>query len=133
MCDVVVVGSGAAGLSAAVADARVSVLEGSDRWGGATAVSGGHLWAPANHHMAELGVSDTPEDAPVLPGLVGTKGGLHTDTRARVLHWCGQPIPGLYAAGDAMAATIGPGIVSPGATIGSALTWGWIAGIDAAA
>lgn len=27
-----------------------------------------------------------------------------------------------------MAATIGPGIVSPGATIGAALTWGWIAG-----
>ncbi|WP_165966739.1 hypothetical protein [Actinomadura sp. 7K507] len=40
----------------------------------------------------------------------------------------GRPIPGLYAAGNAMAAVIGPGIVSPGATIGSALTWGWIAG-----
>jgi succinate dehydrogenase/fumarate reductase flavoprotein subunit len=67
---------------------------------------------------------------PVLPGLVGTKGGLRTDARARVLRWTGEPIPGLYAAGNAMAATIGPGIVSPGATIGAALTWGWIAGSD---
>ncbi|WP_163567409.1 FAD-binding protein [Fodinicola feengrottensis] len=68
---------------------------------------------------------------PVLPGLVGTKGGLRTDTDARVLRWNGQPIPGLFAAGNAMAAVIGPAIISPGATIGSALAWGWIAGTAA--
>ncbi|MFF4988072.1 FAD-dependent oxidoreductase [Streptosporangium saharense] len=64
----------------------------------------------------------------VLPGTVGTKGGLRVDEHARVLDWSDTPIAGLYAAGNAAAATIGPGIISPGATIGSALTWGWIAG-----
>ncbi|MFE9663788.1 FAD-dependent oxidoreductase [Streptomyces sp. NPDC005955] len=68
----------------------------------------------------------------VLPGSVGTKGGPLTDERARVLRWNGDPLPGLFAAGNAMAGAIGPGIVSPGATIGSALAWGWIAGTTAA-
>lgn len=67
----------------------------------------------------------------VLPGSVGTKGGPLTDAHARVMDWSGEAVPGLYAAGNAMAAVIGPGIVSPGATIGSALVWGWIAGRDA--
>ncbi|MEV4094469.1 hypothetical protein [Streptosporangium saharense] len=40
----------------------------------------------------------------------------------------GSGAAGLSAAGNAAAATTGPGIISPGATIGSALTWGWIAG-----
>jgi 3-oxosteroid 1-dehydrogenase len=70
---------------------------------------------------------------PIGAGLVGTKGGPGTDASARVLDWDGQPVPGLLAAGNAMAAVIGPGTVSPGATIGSALTWGWIAGCTAAA
>lgn len=58
----------------------------------------------------------------------GTKSGPRTDAAACVLGWDGDPVPGLYAAGNAMAAVIGPGTVSPGATIGSALTWGWVAG-----
>ncbi|MBB4678325.1 FAD-dependent oxidoreductase [Crossiella cryophila] len=65
---------------------------------------------------------------PVQAGLVGTKGGPRVDAHARVLRWDDSPINGLYAAGNAMAAPIGPGTVSAGATIGSALTWGWIAG-----
>jgi succinate dehydrogenase/fumarate reductase flavoprotein subunit len=67
---------------------------------------------------------------PVHPGAVGTKGGPRTDARARVLRWDGEPVPGLYAAGNAMAAAIGPGTVAGGLTIGSALTFGWIAGRD---
>ncbi|MCK2244706.1 MULTISPECIES: FAD-dependent oxidoreductase [unclassified Crossiella] len=65
---------------------------------------------------------------PVQAGLVGTKGGPRVDAHARVLRWDDSPITGLYAAGNAMAAAIGPGTVSAGATIGSALTWGWLAG-----
>ncbi len=65
--DVIVVGTGAAGLSAALA-ARVSgasvlVVEKSAVAGGTTAMSGGCIWIPGHHHMAELGVSDTREAA----------------------------------------------------------------------
>jgi 3-oxosteroid 1-dehydrogenase len=59
---------------------------------------------------------------------VGSKGGPGTDTEARLLDWSGRPIPGLYAAGNAMAAVIGAGTRAPGLTLGLALTWGWIAG-----
>ncbi|MFD0523131.1 FAD-dependent oxidoreductase [Paractinoplanes durhamensis] len=50
--DVLVVGSGAAGLSAAIAAAtqglRVLVVESTAKWGGTTALSGGGLWMPTN-------------------------------------------------------------------------------------
>lgn len=63
--DIVVIGTGAAGLSAALA-ARVSgasvlVVEKSEVAGGTTAMSGGCIWIPGHHYMAELGVSDSRE------------------------------------------------------------------------
>jgi glycine/D-amino acid oxidase-like deaminating enzyme len=62
---VVVVGSGAAGMAAAVAaatsGARVTVLEASDRLGGTTATSGGAIWIPANPWAAAHGVEDSVE------------------------------------------------------------------------
>ncbi|EHR61684.1 FAD-dependent oxidoreductase [Saccharomonospora cyanea] len=65
--DVIVVGSGAAGLTAALAastaGAGVAVLEASARLGGTTSVSGGQVWIPRNHHMSELGESDALADA----------------------------------------------------------------------
>jgi succinate dehydrogenase/fumarate reductase flavoprotein subunit len=65
--DVVVVGSGGAGLTAAILahdhGARAVVLERSDKVGGTTAVSGGGAWVPLNHHMAETGASDSREEA----------------------------------------------------------------------
>ena len=65
--DVVVVGSGGAGLTAAILahdhGARVAVLERSDKVGGTTAVSGGGVWIPLNHHMGEVGAQDTREEA----------------------------------------------------------------------
>jgi succinate dehydrogenase/fumarate reductase flavoprotein subunit len=64
---VVVVGSGAAGLSAALAargqGADVTVLERSPVVGGTTALSGGVAWMPANHRAAELGIEDSPGEA----------------------------------------------------------------------
>jgi len=65
--DAVVVGSGAAGLSAAltaaVGGARVVILEKAHTIGGTTALSGGVSWVPANHHMLAAGFRDSPDEA----------------------------------------------------------------------
>ncbi len=65
--DVVVLGTGAAGLAAALAahdqGASVGVYEKGSHIGGTTAISGGLVWIPANPHMAEVGIADTVEDA----------------------------------------------------------------------
>ena len=65
--DVIVVGSGAAGLAAAltaaVGGARVLVLEKSRLIGGTSAMSGAGTWVPANHHMLAAGLDDSPEQA----------------------------------------------------------------------
>ncbi|WP_417234238.1 FAD-dependent oxidoreductase [Arthrobacter sp.] len=65
--DVVVIGSGAAGLTAATraadSGARVVVLEKASQLGGTTAVGGGVLWAPVNRLGREAGFADTRQDA----------------------------------------------------------------------
>ncbi len=66
----------------------------------------------------------------IVPGDLGTKGGLRTDERARVLRQDGTPIPGLYAAGNASAAVMGHSYAGAGATIGPAMTFGYIAALD---
>ena len=60
-------------------------------------------------------------------GDLGTKGGLRTDERARVLRADGSPIEGLYAAGNASASVMSHSYASAGATIGRAMTFGYIA------
>ena len=64
--DVIVVGSGAAGLSAALAavvdGAKVLVLEKSHVLGGTTAMSAAGTWVPANHHMLAAGLEDSAEE-----------------------------------------------------------------------
>jgi 3-oxosteroid 1-dehydrogenase len=69
----------------------------------------------------------------IVPGDLGTKGGLRTDERARVLRQDGSIIPGLYAAGNASAAVMGHSYAGAGATIGPAMTFGYIAALDMAA
>ena len=66
-CDVLVVGSGAGGLSAAVAAAHrglsVLVVEKEPVFGGTTARSGGWLWVPGNGPARRAGVQDSAEAA----------------------------------------------------------------------
>jgi 3-oxosteroid 1-dehydrogenase len=64
----------------------------------------------------------------VHPGAIGTKGGAKVNVHAQVLKVDGQPITGLYAAGNVMAGVTGPGYPGAGATIGTAMTFGLIAG-----
>ncbi|MXM62475.1 3-oxosteroid 1-dehydrogenase [Streptomyces sp. HUCO-GS316] len=68
----------------------------------------------------------------IVPGDLGTKGGLRTDARARVLRADGSVIPGLYAAGNASAAVMGHSYAGAGSTIGPAMTFGYIAARDIA-
>jgi 3-oxosteroid 1-dehydrogenase len=63
----------------------------------------------------------------LVPGDLGTKGGLRTDECARVLREDGTAIPGLYAAGNASASVMGHSYAGAGATIGPAMTFGYIA------
>ncbi|VVE70105.1 3-oxosteroid 1-dehydrogenase [Pandoraea captiosa] len=60
-------------------------------------------------------------------GDIGTKGGLQTDEFSRVLSEAGEPIPGLYATGNTSASVTGPSYPGAGATLGPAMTFGFIA------
>jgi 3-oxosteroid 1-dehydrogenase len=71
--------------------------------------------------------------AKVYPGDLGTKGGLLTDEHARVLREDGSVITGLYAAGNTSASVMGRTYPGPGATIGPAMTFGYVGGKHAAA
>ncbi|WP_233801699.1 FAD-dependent oxidoreductase [Paraburkholderia sp. HP33-1] len=66
-CDVLVIGSGAGGLSTAITARKhgldVVVIEKEAFFGGTTAFSGGVLWIPGNRHARSNGVSDSREAA----------------------------------------------------------------------
>uniref|UniRef100_UPI0025D29E12 FAD-binding protein n=1 Tax=Novosphingobium sp. Chol11 TaxID=1385763 RepID=UPI0025D29E12 len=70
--------------------------------------------------------------APLHLGVLGTNGGAKTDACARVLGHDGQPIAGLYAAGNVIACPTGGVYAGAGGTLGPALTFGYIAGRQAA-
>jgi 3-oxosteroid 1-dehydrogenase len=65
--DVVVLGTGAAGLTAALATAdagaSVGIFEKAPLIGGTTCLSSGVAWLPANKYAAAVGVSDSRDDA----------------------------------------------------------------------
>jgi len=84
---------------------------------------------------ATLGpVAEPPSYAvPVRSGTLGTKGGPRTDADSRVLGLAGRPLPGLYAAGNAMAGITGMVYGGAGGTLGPAMVSGYRAGRHAAA
>lgn len=88
----------------------------------------GHTPNPA------LGTIDAPPfcAVPIHVGSLGTKGGVRVNSESQVLHVGGQPIEGLFAAGNVMAGITGAGYPGGGATIGLAMTFGYIAGTCAA-
>ncbi|MGD9472423.1 MAG: FAD-dependent oxidoreductase [Novosphingobium sp.] len=76
--DVVVMGSGAAGLTAALAAAKagckVAVLEKAPCFGGTTAISGGGIWIPGSSQAKAAGVIDDIETARAYAlGVVGNR------------------------------------------------------------
>ena len=86
--DVIVVGSGAAGLTAAATAAtaglRVLVVEKSKYWGGTTAFSGGGVWIPSNPVMTAAGDADSPDAASAyLDDVIGDAGPESTPARRK--------------------------------------------------
>lgn len=68
----------------------------------------------------------------VVPGDLGTCGGIHADRYARVLRPDGTVIDGLYASGNSAGNAFGRVYPGPGATIGQGVTYGYIAARHAA-
>lgn len=63
----------------------------------------------------------------MVPGDVGTSGGIVTDEHARVLKEDGSVIPGLYATGNSTASVMGRCYPAAGASIGASYIFAWIA------
>ncbi|MDE2404009.1 MAG: FAD-dependent oxidoreductase [Sphingomonadales bacterium] len=89
---------------------------------------------PTQQPNPNIGPIDTAPfyAVPINNGDLGTKGGLRCDARARVLDGQGQPIAGLYAAGNNSATPFGDVYPGAGATIGPAMTFGFVAANDIA-
>ena len=97
-----------------------------DRWWGDPAQGPGP--------QATLGPLDTPPfyAVRVYSGVLGTKGGPRTDRNGQVLDVDGEPIPGLYAAGNVMASVMGMTYGGAGGTLAPAMVFGYLAGRHAA-
>lgn len=125
-------------LEATVARWNSNVAEGHDPDFRRGASVNDRFWGDARFGMepqTTLGPVDTPPyyAVRVNSGCLGTKGGPQTDGVGRVLDVDGDLIPGLYAAGNVMASVMGMTYGGHGGTLGPAMTFGWLAGGDAAA
>ncbi|MDZ5083801.1 3-oxosteroid 1-dehydrogenase [Mycolicibacterium parafortuitum] len=90
---------------------------------------------PTNKPNPNLGeISEGPfYAAKMVPGDLGTKGGVVTDNDGRALRDDGSVIEGLYAAGNVSAPVMGHTYPGPGGTIGPAMTFGYLAALHIAA
>jgi succinate dehydrogenase/fumarate reductase flavoprotein subunit len=68
----------------------------------------------------------------LVVGDIGTFAGLVTDEKTRVLDDSGRPIKGLYAVGNDAASVMGGNYPGAGITLGPALTFGYVAGLQLA-
>ncbi|WP_280258830.1 FAD-dependent oxidoreductase [Nocardia wallacei] len=126
-----------AGLAATVAAWNRTVADGVDPDFGRGASAYDGWWGDESADTVAgrtLGPVDTAPyyAVPVTVGAMGTKGGPRTDRDGRVLHVDGQVIPGLYAAGNAMAGVTGRAYGGAGGTIGPGMVFGFRAGHAAA-
>lgn len=93
-----------------------------------------------NRYQGDAHVTPNPCVAPLesgpyyaiklVVGDIGTFAGLVTDDRTRVLDPSGKPIRGLHAVGNDAASIMGGNYPGAGITLGPALTFGYIAGME---
>ncbi|WP_280490254.1 FAD-dependent oxidoreductase [Nocardia carnea] len=81
-----------------------------------------------------LGVIGKPPfyAAKIVLSDLGTKGGLKTDAKSRVLREDGSVIPGLYASGNTMAPMTGRVYPGAGGPVGSSMVFSYLAALDMA-
>jgi len=89
---------------------------------------------PTNKPNPNLGEISHPPyyAAKMVPGDLGTKGGIRTDVHGRALRDDDSVIEGLYAAGNVSSPVMGHTYPGPGGTIGPAMTFGYLAALHIA-
>ncbi len=109
--DVVIIGAGAAGLSAALAayeaGATVTIIEKGDRLGGTAAISGGIVWVANNPKMQAAGIADSAEEALAYFGSLN-HGEMDADVLAAFVNEAPEALSFLASAG-ALELSILPG------------------------
>jgi len=126
----------AAGINAAQLAATIDAVNRDAREGKDSAFGKGTT--PYNRHMGDRWHTPNPCVGPldhppfyamkVVVGDIGTYAGIATDAHARVLDSQGNPISGLYAAGNDMASIFGGSYPAGGTMLGPAVTFGFVAG-----
>ncbi len=131
------IGELAGGIGAPRARLEESVARFNDHAGRGEDPDFGRGSYPYDRFIGELGpLQEGPYFAlRVVPGCLSTKGGPKTDGDGRVLsiNNGGEPIPGLYAAGNVSASAFGMAYPGAGGTLGPGLVFGLRAGDAAAA
>jgi predicted oxidoreductase len=119
------------GLAATIEEFNASAAEGRDPAFGKGSRAYNRYQGDALHgpNPCVAPIKDGPFYAiKLVVGDLGTYAGIKTDAQARALDEQGQPIPGLYAAGNDMASIMGGNYPGAGITLGPALTFGYSAG-----
>ena len=92
-------------------------------------------WLGDKFHAKNASLGEISEGpfyaAEVVPGDVGTYGGVVTDANARVLRDDGTVIEGLYATGISTASVFGRAYAGAGASVGPSFVWGYVAAQNA--
>ncbi|MFI5317504.1 MAG: FAD-dependent oxidoreductase [Myxococcota bacterium] len=91
-----------------------------------------HALPVANVTMHPIGDKGPLHAIILAAGTLDTNGGPVIDRSARVLDSQAVPIPGLFGAGNCIASPTGPSYYAGGGTLGPAVTFGCIAGENAA-
>ena len=128
------------GVDATILEATISEFNASARSGQDPLFGKGSF--AYNRYQGDPSLSPTPcvaplESAPLYAiklviGDIGTFAGLATDENTQVLNKAGKPIKGLYAVGNDAASVMGGNYPGAGITLGPALTFGYVAGMQLA-
>lgn len=127
------IGVDAAGLEQTVAAFNEAARRGEDPEFGRGRTAYNRAAGDATHTPnPTLGALDTGPFYAIrmVPSDISTFIGLRTDARSRVLRADGSVVAGLYAAGNDAATPFGGTYPGAGITIGAAMTFGWVVGMD---